>query len=291
MRYSLYKNRFEDVNQFRLYLKMQDGDVILYKFITPDLMFSNLPTATRWFGKFEFGTDDYYLYPIDENGISVGEFEVIQMHEKFIKIKFINGKLEGEWIIRHIKGGEVLFWKPKPEGFVCGMNHIEVVEREAIDSTRDILKVKQAFGAHLLIDGRNFSGPCMSAGIVTDAHSRTSTLFTDKFLRKFTKKLKSKMSELIVDIDHEFLTTGDKEGSNTGKITEIKLNENDKINYIWCKGQTTHAVPAHAGLSVTLETEIVWDDKLNIYVAVDGEPIGIAITDKIQPACKICWIE
>lgn len=288
MRYSLYKNRFEDVNQFRLYLKMQDGDVILYKFMTPDLMFSNLPIATRWFGTFEFGTDDYYLYPVDESGVSVGEYEIIQMHKKFIKIKFINGKLEGEWYIRFIKGGEVLFWKPRPEGFVCNMNKAEVIESIG---DNDNLVVKQAFGAHLEFDGKDFSGPCISAGIVTDAFSRTSTLFTNKFLKKFTKKLQSKMSELIVDIDHEFLVTNDKEESNTGKITEIKLNENDKINYIWCKGQTTHPVPPHAGLSVTLETEIVWDDKLNIYVAVDGEPIGIAITDKIQPACKICWIE
>ena len=286
MRYSLYKDTFEDLNTFRLYLKLQDGSVVRYEFKTQDHMLSNLPTATRWFGKLSF-VDDYFLYPIDTSGISVGEYEIIQMHEKFIKIKFLNGMVQGEWYLRNIRDGEILFWKPKPEGFVCQMRSVEISKLELRE---DRITVEQAFGAHLIIDGREFSGPCMSSGIVTGL-DRVSTLFPDSFLRKFTKKLQNKMSDLIVDIDHEFLVTGDKEGSNTGEITEIKLKENNRINYIWCKGRTNHPIPGNAGLSVTLKTEAVWDDDLNIYVAVDGDPIGITITDKISPSCKICWIE
>ncbi len=254
-------------------------------------MISDNPNATRWFGKLVLGEDSYYLYPIDESGISVGEFEIIQMHEKFIKIKFLNGLITGEWYLRNVSGGEVLFWKPKPEGFVCSMNTTVITdERLSEMNTDNKIVIEQAFGSHLLIVDNEFSGPCMSSGIVTGL-DRISTLITDAFLRKFAKKLQNKMSDLIVDIDHEFLVTGDKEQSNTGSITEIKLKENKKLNYIWCKGQTTHPIPGHAGLSVTLKTEAVWDDELNIYVAVDGDPIGIAITDKISPACKICWVE
>ena len=116
---------------------------------------------------------------------------------------------------------------------------------------------------------------------------------------RFEKKLIKEMPNLVVDIDHELLqimrselpTDAEKDAVNTGEITEIMLKENDKLNYIWCKGQTTYPVPSHAGLSVTLKTDAVWDSKLNIWIAVDGDPIGIAITDKIQPSCKICWVE
>jgi hypothetical protein len=274
---------------------MQDGTVISYKFLTQDHMISDNPNATRWFGELVIGENDYYLYPIDESGISVGEFEIIQLHEKFIKIRFLNGLITGEWYLRNINGGEILFWKPKPEGFICTMNSTQVTETVSVE---DKINVTQAFGAHLVIDGRNFSGPCMSSGIVTGL-DRVSTLFPDSFLEMFTKKLQDKMPELVVDIDHELLqimrgnvpTEEEKDFTNTGEINEVLLKKNKKLNYIWCKGQTTHPVPAHAGLSVTLETEAVWDDELNIYVAVNGEPIGISITDKIQPACKICWVE
>lgn len=288
MRYSLYKDQLEDINIFKLYLKLQDGSVVCYKFKTVDIMISDKPNATRWFGEMYFDEDDYYLYPIDNNGISVGEYEIIQLHEQFVKVKFLNGIISGEWYLTNIKGGQVLFWKPRPEGFVCNMKSVEISEVENRGTEK--ITIEQSFGAEVIIDGREFSGPCMSAGIVTGL-DRISTLFTESFLRKFTKKLQDKMSELIVDIDHEFLQTGDKEGSNTGKIEQIKLKENSKIMYIWCKGQTTYPVPRHAGLSVTLKTDAVWDDELNIYVAVDGDPVGIAITDKISPACKICWVE
>jgi hypothetical protein len=290
MRYSVYKYELEAGNEFRIYLKMQDGSVVCYKFLTLDHMFSNMPNATRWFGQIVLGEDDYYLYPVSTTGIAVGEFEILQIHEKFIRVKFINGLLEGEWYFRNITGGEVLFWKPKPEGFVCGMNNVSIEEKIENIAVTDKVVLEQAFGSSLVIEGRDFSGPCMSAGIVTGL-DRVSTLFTNEFLEKFTKKLQNKIDELIVDVDHEFLATGDKEGSNTGGISEIKLKENKKLNYIWCKGQTTHPLPVNAGMSVTLKTDAVWDDELNIYVAVDGDPIGVSITDKIQPACKICWVE
>lgn len=263
-------------------------------------MISDNPNATRWFGELVLGENSYYLYPIDDSGISVGEFEIIQMHEKFIKIRFLNGLITGEWYLRNISGGEVLFWKPSPEGFVCGMNSTIITEERLSGmNTDDKMTVNQAFGSHLLIVDNEFSGPCMSSGIVTDMHSKISTLFTDAFLEKFTKKLQNKMSDLVVDVDHELLqimrsnvpTEEEKDFTNTGGIIEIKLKKNKKLNYIWCKGQTTHPLPGNAGMSVTMTTDIVWDDELNIYVAVDGDPIGITITDKINPACKICWVE
>lgn len=296
MKYSLYKETFEDGNLFKLYLKLQDSTVVSYKFKTIDHMFSNLPNATRWFGQLVYGEDDYYLYPIDQSGISVGEYEIIQAHEKFLKIKFTSGSLEGEWFLRNVTGGEVLFWKPKPEGFVCHMKSVEVINTDVPMENR--ITVDQAFSSEILIDGRDFSGPCISTGVATGI-DRISTLFTLKFLKKLEKKLIKKMPELVVDVDHELLqvigdklpTQVEKDSVNTGKITKIKLKENDKIDYIWCKGQTDYPIQNHAGLSITMKTELVWDDNLNIWVADDADPIGISITDKIQPACKICWVE
>lgn len=289
MKYSLYKYQFEDTNEFRLYLRLPDGDTVCYVFKTADLIFSNVPTVTRWFGERVLDQDDYYLYPIDDSGITAGEYEIVQIHEKFLKVKFKNGEIEGEWYIRAVHNSGFLFWKPRPKGFVCPLRDVVVNSVQTIDSNA-VREKEQAYGAELVISDTEFSGPCMTSGIVTGM-DRTSTLFTDEFLRKFSKKLQDKIGDLIVDIDHEFLQTNNLEESNTGKIIEIMLKEDKRINYIWCKGQTKYPIPAHAGLSMTLRTKAVWDEELKIWVAVDGDPIGVSITDKIKPACKVCWVE
>ena len=300
MRYSLYRTELDNSNLFELYLKNQEGDVMKYRFETQDIMFSNVPNATRWYGKLSVCEDDYYLYPISDNGISVGTYEIIQLHEKFIKIRFNSGTIEGEWYIRYLFeiDGEVeyLFWKPTPEGFVCPMQHVEI--SKLMENPSKEIEIQQAYATELIIKEHEFSGPCMASGIVTGM-DRNTTLFTDEFLEKFTKKLQDKMDDLVVDIDHELSTVmkrdiptdAEKELVNVGKITEIKLNKNKKINYIWCKGQTNYMLPRHAGLSMTLRTKVVWDNDLKIYVAVDGDPIGISITDKIRPACSVCWVK
>lgn len=277
MKYSIY---FKGEN-VELHLETQIvGRIDCYKFDGTLERFSNVPNMTRLFGYENINYNQpYYLYPIDLKKSSKGEYQVLEDKNTHLRLRFLSGILEGEWIIRRLNTGQILFWKPITKEFVCPA-------KTMIDEVSSDIKqtVKQQFSSfeNVSNDPFMFEGITAATGVWTGADLHT-TLFPDYAIDKIGNRMKTLMKDLFVDFNHN--------ENFAGGIDEVDLVNNKKIKYIAVKGHSNIEVPKGAGLSLQLDSSLVWDNTLNIWVLNDAIPEGVSIMTNNKPACKICWVK
>ncbi len=283
MKYSLYSNKEKDDEYvFNLYLENQiDNRIDHYSFVNKIAEISNEPNITKIFGYSDLEVnDDYYLYPLDLDGVSVGNYYIVEEHPKFLKLKFEDGLLIGEWIIRKVDydGYNVLFWKPPVEGYACPARSLSYESGK-----REPVIVEQKFNAGFpnLNGIHDFNGIAISTGIMTGGDLNT-TLFDDNAIDRIYDYMNKNKKKLIVDFSHDFV--------DTGSISDVKLITNSDKKYIQIFGHSNKDITSNAGLSLAMKSTLEFDDDLNVYRWIDGEVIGVSILPDQRPACKICTV-
>lgn len=280
MRYSFYQYFTETMNIFKLYIQeFNNCPVRCYVFTTPVNGISGEPGVTRLFGEEKVDpAGEYFLFPITFDNVEVGEFNLLEINEKFIKLDFLGSMLNGTWVIRYLADGRVLFWKPFPivytvptRGFV-----VEQVEGDIIREVKQTLSVFQAE-----VKDRKFEGIALAEGIWTGGDLHT-TLFSDKDVDHIYDEMKSNLSEMIVDYDHSFI--------NDGKLNGISLGERRNTKFIELSGEGNKPIPFGSGLSLILNSELKWDTKLNVWTLLSVKPLGVSVITQGSPACTICMI-
>jgi len=283
MRYSFYQSFGEDGNVFKLYIESQMLSVRCYKFETNVKSISNEPGITRLFGQEIFDMiGNYFLYPLEYKDVEIGDFIVLEDNEKVLRIKFpeIDGKLlQGEWIIRRLSSGDVLLWKPLPVVFTMPTKNV-IVNSE---NKSEIRNVKQQFSIfQISSDGEDFEGIAAAEGIWTGQDLHT-TLFTDKIIESIFEQMNNSLDNQLVDYNHDFI--------NDGKLTNISLETANGIKYIRVWGKGNKPIPMGAGLSMILNSSIIWDKNLNVFILLDAKPEGVSIMTSGHSACTICMIK
>ena len=285
MRYSFYKGDPDAAgySTFRLYVETADGPVLSYKFMSDIQEVSKEPGITRLFGKqVEDIAGEYFLYPVDYNNVEVGYFDVIEVSEKFIKLKFMEqegNSLEGIWYLRLLSSGGMLFWKPFPVVSVMPTKNVEV----KLEEGEEIIPIQQTFNVFSVaeeIDG-SFSGIAAAEGVWTGGDLHT-TLFTGGIIEKIAEQMGDKMKDQVVDYNHDFV--------NSGRINTVELREERGIKHIFVSGKGFKPIPHGSGLSITLKSTIKWNNNLNVFVLIKAEPLGVSIITASTPACTICKI-
>ena len=283
MRYSFYSYFGEEVNVFRLYTQMrEEGMVKCYEFQTNVKGISNEPGITRLFGKEVFDiAGNYFLFPLDFDNVEIGEFTITQENEKFTRLFFVTKEgntLSGEWILRNLTTGQVLFWKPLPVVFNMPTGGVTIKE----DDTSNFIEVEQRFSIfELETDGGSFHGVAAAEGIWTGQDFNT-TLFTGKIIQSLGEQLNDSMTSMIVDRNHDFI--------NDGGLDTVSIKERKGVKYIEVSGFSNTPIPPGSGLSITIKSEIKWDNILNVWVLMNASPIGVSIITESRPACTICMI-
>ncbi len=281
MRYSFYQSFNEGANTFRLYVQMPNGNVKQYEFNSNIEAISNEDGITRLFGKEVFDiAGNYFLFPLQFDNVDVGEFMFMEDNEKFIRLRFLeNDKaLQGDWILRFLSNGGVLFWKPFPVVSVMPTKNVQVTQ----DNNENLPIVEQQFSIfELHADGNDFDGIAAAEGIWTGNDFRT-TLFTGEIIESLAKQMHDNMEGQLIDYNHDFL--------NSGKLTEVSLQEQRGIKYIAVKGVGDRPIPLGSGLSIFLKSTLKWDNNLNVFVLLNAEAKGVSIITENRPACTICMI-
>jgi len=281
MRYSFYQAFSDDINVFRLYIQTPFDSVRCFEFNSNIKAISNEDGVTRLFGKEIFDkVGNYFLFPLDFDNVEVGEFMLVEDNEKFTRIRFPedNKTLEGDWILRNLSDGNVLFWKPFPIVAVMPTKNVQVVQEDG-----DTLAiVEQQFSIfELTVDGFNFEGIAAAEGIWTGEDFHT-TLFTGAIIESLEKQMRKDMPLQVVDYNHDFI--------NAGKLTKVSLQERRGIKFIAVEGVGDKVIPLGSGLSIFIKSTLKWDSNLNVFVLLSAEPKGVSIMTEIRPACTICMI-
>lgn len=281
MRYSFYQSFNDGINVFRLYVQMPSGDVRQYEFTSNIKAISNNDGITRLFGKEIFDiAGNYFLFPLQFDNVDVGEFMFMEDNEKFIRLKFLeNDKtLQGDWILRFLSNGSVLFWKPFPVVSVMPTKNVQVTQ----DNNENLPTIEQRFAIfELHADGNDFDGIAAAEGIWTGSDFLT-TLFTGEIIESLAKQMQDNMEGQLIDYNHDFL--------NSGKLTNVSLQERRGIKYIAVKGIGDKPIPLGSGLSIFLKSTLKWDNNLNVFVLLNAEAKGVSIITENRPACTICMI-
>lgn len=279
MRYSLYKYSKDGIYEYKLFFESQFGNVVGYKFTSDNEKISNEFGVARLFGSKIFDiAGEYMLYPVQHDDVEIGEFYVVEEHDEFIKMIFsdVNKGLTGVWIIRSLSNGETLLWKPFP--LVSTMPKVT----KDLDTSLFIKQTQNFALFRLEHNGYDFTGTAVAEGVWTGIDKHT-TLFTSEIVDQVYDKMKDTLDSQIVDYNHDSV--------NKGKLTDITLKSYMDRKYIEVKGISSSSVPLGSGLSVTLDSTIVWDNNLNVWVLVSAEPIGVSIITENTPACTICMIK
>jgi len=280
MRYSFYQFFSEEVNVFRLYIEMPKG-VLCYEFNSNIKAISNEDGITRLFGKQIFDiAGNYFLFPLTFDNVEVGEFMLIEDAEKFVRIRFLenNKTLQGDWLLRYLSSGDVLFWKPFQVVSVMPTKDIQVIQ----ENGEELPVIEQRFSVfEITTDGHNFDGIAAAEGIWTGGDFHT-TLFTDTVIESLAQQMKNNMEDQLVDYNHDFISSG--------KLTNVKLEERRGIKYISVKGIGDKLIPMGSGLSILIKSTLKWDSNLNVFVLLSAEAKGISIMTETIPACTICMI-
>ncbi len=281
MRYSFYQSFNNSVNVFRLYVQMPSGDVRQYEFTSNIKAISNEDGITRLFGKEIFDiAGNYFLFPLQFDNVDVGEFMFMEDNEKFIRLRFLeNDKtLQGDWILRFLSNGDILFWKPFPVVAVMPTKNVQVAQ----DSNEELPTVEQRFSIfEVTSDGHNFDGIAAAEGIWTGGDFHT-TLFTPEVIESLGQQMQSDMDNQLVDYNHDFI--------NSGKLNEVEVKERRGIKYIAVKGIGDKSIPFGSGLSILIKSTLKWDTNLNVFVLLNAEAKGVSIMTENRPACTICMI-
>ena len=280
MRYSFYQFFSGEINVFRLYIEMPKG-VLCYEFKSNIKAISNEDGITRLFGKQIYDiAGNYFLFPLTFDNVEVGEFMLMEDAEKFVRIRFLesNKTLQGDWLLRYLSSGDVLFWKPFPDVAVMPTKDVQVIQEDG----EELPIIEQRFSVfEITTDGHNFDGIAIAEGIWTGGDFHT-TLFTDKIIESLAQQMESNMQDQLVDYNHDFISSG--------KLTNVKLEKRRGIKYISVKGIGDKPIPLGSGLSILIKSTLKWDNNLNVFVLLDAEPKGISIMTETFPACTICMI-
>lgn len=281
MKYSFYYSGEKDKTTYRLFLERQFG-VGGWKFETNIKAISNQPGITKLIGKefYDFG-GEYMLYPLDFKQVETGEYFLIEQHDKYLKIRFLgeNTILQGDWIIRRLMGpnDNWIFWKPSAEVFALPTRNIADGNVE-----EDELVLNQKFSAFKLsTDGFEFEGIAAAEGIWLGMDNHT-TLFTDDIIEEIGQQLISKKENLIIDYNHDQM--------NDAKIENIVIKEQSNMKYIEITGVGNKFIPLGSGLSLTLNSTLLWNNKVNAWVLTKVDVIGVSIITEGSPGCTICMI-
>jgi len=280
MRYSFYQFFSGDINVFRLYIEMPKG-VLGYEFKSNIKAISNENGITRLFGKQIFDiAGNYFLFPLTFNNVEVGEFMLLEDAEKFIRIRFLesNKTLQGDWLVRHLSSGDILFWKPFPIVAIMPTKNVQVIQ----ENNEELPIIEQQFSIFgAVADGRNFEGIAAAEGIWTGSDFHT-TLFTDKIIESLAQQMKENMTVQLIDYNHDFISAG--------MLSSVELKEERGIKYIFVKGVGDKPIPFGSGLSILIKSTLKWDTNLNVFVLLNAEPKGVSIITENIPACTICMI-
>lgn len=280
MRYSFYQAFSEDINVFRLYIQTHDI-VRCYEFKSDIKAISNENGITRLFGKQIFDiAGNYFLFPLDFDNVEVGEFMLMEEDEKFTRLRFLesNKTLQGDWILRRLSTGDVLFWKPFSIVAVMPTKDVQVVKEEG----ETLATVEQQFSIfEMAADGNNFEGIAIAEGVWTGKDFHTS-LFTEEIIESLAQQYSENMDNILVDYDHDFV--------NAGKLNKVELKEQRGVKYISVKGIGDKPIPLGSGLSILIKSTLKWDINLNVFVLLSAEAKGISIITESRPACTICMI-
>ncbi len=281
MRYSFYQSFNEKVNVFRLYIQMPNGSVRNYEFASNIKAISNEDGITRLFGKeVSDVAGNYFLFPLQFDNVDVGEFMFIEENEKFVRLRFLeNDKpLQGDWILRTLSNGDVLFWKPFPVVSVMPTKDVQVFK----ENGEELPVIEQRFSVFgVITEGTNFEGIAAAEGVWTGADFHT-TLFTDKIIESLAQQMRDTMEIQLIDYNHDFISSG--------ALSEVELREERGIKYIYVKGVGDKPIPFGSGLSILIKSTLKWDNNLNVFVLLSAEPKGVSIITENIPACTICMI-
>lgn len=281
MRYSFYKSEQDGIICYKLYFKDQIGVIRYFKFVTDIEGISNVPTITRLFGEeIDDKIGDYFLYPLDYKLAEAGEFMLLEENNKYFRFEFLNeeeDKLQGMWILRKLSNGSYLFWKPSPIAFVPPTKNVVVTENAKGKV------VEQEFGMFdLVVDKNTFHGIAAAEGIWTGRDWHT-TLFSDKNIEDIANQLKKNRSSLLVDYNHDKI--------NDGIVDSVELKTRRGLKYIEVSGSGGKPIPLGSGLSVSLKSNIKWDENIGVWALDNVEVIGLSIMQGETPGCTICMIQ
>ena len=280
MRYVLYTTTEGDVVTYKLYLETFYKELYCYEFVTDVKEISNTPGLTRLFGKqISNVVNNYFLYPISTDSAEAGEYYLREENDKFIKVYFPSedDKLQGDWIFRFLNDGKVLFWKPIPE------QENNIVESKVVDLADVEIEKTQKFAIfNLEQTEQEFRGIAVAEGAWTGLDFRT-TLFRKDIVAKLGTQMAKNLEDMIVDFDHSEVSVG--------KLTLVKGKNYKGIEYVYVEGITNQDIPYGAGLSITINSKIKWDNNLNVFVLVDAEALGVSIMTEGRPACSMCMIQ
>ncbi len=282
MKYSFYQYFGEEENVFRLYIQTHENGIVrCYEFKTDIQGISNEPGITRLFGKEVFDiAGNYFLFPLDFNNVEVGNFIIMQEDDKFVRLRFVTegNILQGEWLIRRLSTGDVLFWKPFPAVFTTQDRTVTV---QASDNTLEV-EVEQSFSLfELEVLDNTYSGIAAAEGIWTGQDFHT-TLFSKDIINTIFAQLDGNLDKMLVDYNHDLI--------NDGLIKTVSLHEDRGIKYIRASGTGNKPIPPGSGLSLLIKSKLKWDNNLNVFVLLDVETIGLSIITENNPACTICMI-
>lgn len=281
MRYSLYKAETEEGLLYRLFVKTQNGPVKGFEFQSEVQAFSSKPGLTRMFGKqiHDFN-GDYYLYPLDYTTVQVGEFNLIEDTQKFMKLEFLgeDNSLKGEWILRKLSNGQTLLWKPYP---LAG----EMTIDEPQNFSEGEIEVTQSYSIFDIenVGDNIFRGIAAAEGAWTGTDFRT-TYFNKDIIESLGNDMVSGLDKMLVDFNHDEISHG--------KLTLAEVREVRGIKHIYVEGVTdkTNPVRLGSGLSIMIKSKLKWDSNLNIYVLISATALGVSVITESRPACTICMV-
>jgi hypothetical protein len=282
MKYSFYQYFNEDGNIFRLYIQTPNSDFVrCYEFKTDIEGVSDEPGITRLFGKEIFDVaGNYFLFPLDFNNVEVGDFVLLQEDDKFTRLNFVseNNVLQGEWLLRRLSTGDILFWKPFPAVFTAKNTSATI---QISDNTPEV-EAEQKFSLfELTSDGGSFDGIAVAEGVWTGQDFHT-TLFTKDIIEEIFSQMDGNLENMLVDYNHNMISDGQLKG--------VTLHEDRGIKYIRATGTGNQPIPAGSGLSLLVKSKLKWDNNLNVFVLVKAETLGLSIITENNPACTLCMI-
>lgn len=281
MRYAFYQSFNEDGNIFKLFIETQHGGVRCFKFFTDIRAVSDIPGLTRLFGEEIFDlAGNYFLFPVDYQNVETGNFVFSGDGDKFTKLSFIDDDktLKGDWVLRWLSNGTILFWKPFPVISMIPTNTVTVT----LAKGEHLVPVEQQFSVFQVDSaGYEFEGILAAEGIWTDNKWRT-VLFTKDIIKSIYQQFSAALDSKVVDFNHSLL--------KAGHFTGVELHEENGVAHISVKGVADKPVPFGSGLSLWTKSKIKWDDNLNVDVLLETEPLGGSIMTDSNPACTICMI-
>ena len=270
---------------FPLYVQI-DNRVRCFMLSGKQSQLSNEPGITRLFGR-ELEGSAYMMYPINRNGAKKFEADLKQSTFNVIKMFVYDTYWEGEqdhksiingdWILRRLKSGSWLFWKPY---YTLYTKDVAMPTEVVKDS--EVKTMKNEFEMFMpTVNGYDFKGVVAAAGTWTDKGGWTLTM-GNEIIEKIYTQLKGKVNQTVIDWDHD--------DNYVGTLIRAELSQRFAKKYIEVEGVMPTAVPDEAGLSLTVNSKALWDKKHNTWVVIGVDVIGFSIITQGKPACTVCMI-